>query len=72
MVKINCTTAANSSDPIEEYATATANSKLIYDSSVDQYNYVWKTEKAYAGGCYRLEVKLTDGMIYSAQFKFTK
>jgi hypothetical protein len=59
-------------DPIEEYATTTANSKLIYDSSVDQYNYVWKTDKAWANKCFRLDVKLIDGTIHSAQFKFTK
>ena len=59
-------------DPIEEYATTTANSKLIYDALADQYNYVWKTDKNWAGRCYRLDVKLIDGTTHSALFKFSK
>lgn len=71
IVQIACPNSVTP-DPIEEYATATANSKLIYDSLVDQYNYVWKTDKAWAGKCFRLDVKLIDGTIHSANFKLTK
>lgn len=71
IVQVACP-SSSTPDPIEEYATSTANSKLIYDSLVDQYNYVWKTDKAWAGKCFRLDVKLIDGTIHSANFKFTK
>ena len=59
-------------DPIEEYETITANSKLIYDALAGQYNYVWKTDKAWAGKCFRLDVKLDDNTTHSANFQFTK
>ena len=59
-------------DPIEEYVTTTANSKLIYDALANQYNYVWKTDKAWAGKCFRLDVKLNDDTTHSANFQFTK
>jgi hypothetical protein len=48
------------------------NSSLSYDASTDQYTYVWKTEKAWAGTCHQLVVSLTDGTFHRADFKFTK
>ncbi|MBA3389344.1 MAG: PxKF domain-containing protein [Rubrobacter sp.] len=59
-------------DPVEEYAAVTTNNGLTYDASIDQYNYVWKTQSTYAGKCYRFDMKLTDGTTQSALFKFTK
>jgi predicted extracellular nuclease len=35
-----------------------------------QYNYVWKTDKAWAGTCRQLVVKLIDGTEHLANFKF--
>jgi Tol biopolymer transport system component len=58
-------------DGIEETATA-GSSGLSYDASVDQYVYVWKTEKAWAGTCRQLVVKLNDGTSHQANFNFTK
>jgi hypothetical protein len=57
-------------DTVEATVTAGASS-LKYDSATDQYTYVWKTDKTWTG-CRQLEVKLTDGMSYYANFKFTK
>ena len=71
VVALVCPTTAQV-DPIEEYATEAANSKLIYDAEADQYNYVWKTDKAWAGKCFRVDVKLNDTTTHSAYFKFTK
>ena len=59
-------------DPIEATATA-GNSALSYSTTADQYTYVWKTEKAWAGKCGTLQVMLNDGTTpYSASFQFTK
>jgi hypothetical protein len=45
-------------------------SSLSYSSSGDQYNYVWKTEGAWAGTCRQLVLTLTDGSTHRANFKF--
>jgi hypothetical protein len=67
---VTCPSATAVVDQIEE--TTTANNGLTYDSSIDQYNYVWKTQSTYAGKCYRLDMKLIDGTTHTALFKFTK
>jgi len=55
----------------EIYETVTAgNSILSYDTDTDQYIYVWKTNKDWAGTCRRLEVKLKDDTSHFADFKF--
>jgi hypothetical protein len=61
----------NSSDEIETTVTA-GNSSLTYDTTTDQYVYVWKTDKAWAGTCRQLHVKLADGTSYAANFKFLR
>jgi predicted extracellular nuclease len=52
--------------------TATpGNSVLSYDAATDTYTYVWKTDKAWAGTCRQLVVKLADGTFHHANFQFT-
>jgi len=58
-------------DPIEETVTA-GSSSLSYDATTDQYTYVWKTQKAYAGTCRQLSVQLDDGSTHLANFQFVK
>jgi hypothetical protein len=54
-------------------ATVTAGqSSLSYDAGNDQYNYVWKTDDAWANTCRVLIVKLRDGTSHEAKFKFKK
>ncbi len=53
-------------DAIE--TVVTSNSGLQYGGG--QYTYVWKSSKAYAGKCYRFDLRLVDGQTYSANFKF--
>ena len=58
-------------DTVETTVTA-GNSSLSYDGSIDQYNYVWKTDKSWAGTCRQFEMKLVDGTSHYAFFSFTK
>lgn len=66
--KISCTTLA----PLDNVlSTVTAGgSSLSYDPLADQYNYVWKTDKAWAGTCRQLVVELADGTFHYANFMF--
>ena len=62
----------NSGDPgtpLEETVTA-GGSSLTYDPSSDQYIYVWKTDASWAGTCRQLVVRLNDGSVHTANFKF--
>jgi hypothetical protein len=65
--QINC----NSNDPLGGLvATTTAgSSSLSYDAGTDQYNYVWKTDKAWANSCRKLTLRLVDGTDHTATFK---
>ncbi len=56
-------------DDIEQTVTA-GGSNLSYDATSDQYSYVWKTNKAWAGTCRQFVVILKDGSIHTANFKF--
>jgi hypothetical protein len=59
------------SAPLDDIETVTAgNSSLTYDPGSDQYIYVWKTEKSWAGQCRQLNVKLADGTEHFANLKF--
>ena len=62
-----------STDPTDAIETVTSGSSgLTYDSTSDQYTYVWKTQKAWAGTCGQLQVKLTDNTTHTANFSFKK
>jgi len=70
----SATMTCGGSDPVdvvEEIATP-GSSGLSYDPTTDQYIYVWKTEKAWAGTCRQLVVKLADGSSQKANFKLTR
>jgi hypothetical protein len=72
LVPVSCATLSlETTDPIETTTTA-GNSSLNYDIASDQYIYVWKTQKPWAGTCGRLDVQLVDGTTHSAWFKFKK
>jgi hypothetical protein len=61
---------ADATDGVEEYATSVPG--LTYDAAADQYVYVWKTDKAWAGMSGTLRVKLADGGVHTALFYFQK
>jgi len=58
-------------DGIEEMVTVEA-SGLSYDASIDQYRYVWKTDKAWAGTCRQFVLQLADGTYHRTNFTFTR
>jgi hypothetical protein len=58
-------------DVVEETVTA-GGSSLSYDAASGRYNYVWKSDKAWAGTCRQLILNFNDGSIQRANFKFTK
>ncbi|MDQ0896122.1 PxKF domain-containing protein [Agromyces ramosus] len=58
-------------DEIEQTVTAGA-SGLKYDAAADQYVYVWKTEKSWAGKCATFVLQLNDGTTHTALFAFNK
>jgi hypothetical protein len=62
---------ASLEDAIEETVTA-GGSSLVYDATAGQYVYVWKTDKAWAGSCRTLVVKLKDGTLHYANFKLMR
>jgi hypothetical protein len=62
-VKYNCDSGV-ATDEIE--TVSTADSGLTFTSGVYQYN--WKTAKN-ATGCFRFELRLTDGSVHVALFK---
>ena len=67
---VDCNTSAPL-DTVEQTVTA-GGSSLSYDALADQYVYVWKSDKAWAGTCRRLDVTLSDGTRHVAHFKFAR
>jgi subtilisin family serine protease len=65
-------TACDTGAPSEAVGeTVTPGSSSLSFSS-GRYHYVWKTEKAWAGTCRQLSVKLADGTVHTADFQFKK
>ena len=67
-VGIYCDTSLLTTDLTE--TVAASNSGLSYDPDEDQYVYVWKTVKSWAGSCRRFILRLDDGTEHFAIFKF--
>jgi hypothetical protein len=64
--KLYTSTSCASAPTDEIEITSTGNTTLRYDTSGQQFIYNWKTPTG--AGCYRVEVKFTDGRAYSALF----
>ena len=65
----NSNSTCNADEPgtvIDETINA-GGSSLSYDASSGQYNYVWKTNKAWKGSC---RIRLIDGTDHIAKFSF--
>jgi Concanavalin A-like lectin/glucanases superfamily len=68
--QVSCTTGTPT-DTIET-TIAAGSSSLQYDPTSNQYTYVWKTDKAWAGTCRKLDLTLSDGSMHDALFQFSK
>jgi len=64
--------ACDSTAPIDriEQTVTTGASNISYDVATGQYTYVWKTRKAWKGTCRQFTMKLDDGTVHRANFKF--
>lgn len=56
----------------EQDASTAGSSGLQYDPTTDQYIYVWKTDKTWAGRCAKVVLALNDGTIHEAWFQFRR
>jgi hypothetical protein len=63
--QITCDTGAPMGDPVQVMIIAAS-----YDPILDQYIFIWKTDKNMMGTCQQLQVLLTDGTTHVANFKF--
>ncbi len=66
-VSIGCTSGVL--DPVEVTVTNPGASQFTYDPVSDVYQFNWKTERAWAGSCRRLLVRLDDGTLQTADFR---
>jgi len=64
--------SCDSNVPVDrlEQTDSAGSSTLSYDPVSDQYSYVWKTDKVWAGTCRVLRLKLKDGGTRTAWFSF--
>jgi hypothetical protein len=61
---------SDTQDAIEE--TTTSPPGLTYDPATDQYTYVWKTQRVWAGRCGTFRRGLNDGSDHHALFRFVR
>lgn len=66
-VVVGCTSGAVA--PVEEVVVAAGGSQFSYDPVTGQYQYNWKTDRAWAGTCRRLLLRLDDGSVHEADFR---
>jgi hypothetical protein len=45
-------------------------SSLEYDPLTDTYTWAWKADAAWSGTCRQLSLKLNDGTVHTALFRF--
>jgi hypothetical protein len=57
--------------PLNDTVAAGSDS-LSYDPASDTYTYIWRTDRAWAGTCRALILKLADGTLHYAYFSFTR
>jgi hypothetical protein len=56
-------------DPVDTTLSDTTSS-LSFDAGANQYIYVWKTDSSWSGTCRVFTLKLIDGSVHVAYFKF--
>jgi len=68
-VQVSCSSEAPIGTPLP--VSSPGHSGLTYDASSDTYTFVWKTDRAWAGTCRRIDLTLNDGTTHSAQMRFS-
>lgn len=66
--QVNCSTGAIIGTA--QMISSPGTSSLSYNTSTDQYQINWKTDKSLSGTCQRLNVTLNDGSNHTADFQF--
>jgi hypothetical protein len=56
-------------DPVELPAVSPGSSVFGYDPATGEYQFNWSTNRAWAGTCRRLLVRLDDGTLHTAEFR---
>lgn len=69
---VDCSALSTANADGIESTVSSGASQLSYDPTSDQYTYVWKSDKAWAGTCRQLVVGFNDQAhsVYRANFKF--
>jgi hypothetical protein len=67
---VSCKNGAPLGDPVP--TVTLGSTSLIYLPRLDQYTYLWKTDKAWKGTCRLFTISLVDGTTHSAGFRFIK
>ncbi|MER7959985.1 PxKF domain-containing protein [Streptomyces sp. NPDC096030] len=60
----------NSSAPVDVVETTTSQSGLTYNAATGEYQYNWKTQKAWSGTCRVFTLTLDDGTVHTLNFQF--
>jgi hypothetical protein len=68
--EVDCSQIAHAQvDGVEETTTA-GSSSLTYDAESGRYHYVWKTSGEWSSSCRQFVMKLDDGSVHRANFRF--
>lgn len=74
--QIACSATAGEPDAVEKTLNAVpasiSQNGLVYLSRLDRYVYAWKTQTKWAGTCRSFVLRLNDGSVAHARFRFTR
>lgn len=71
-VQVACPSSRAVTEAIEEEAATAGGSSLSYDAELDQYVYVWKTNKNWANKCFQFDLGLVDDTSHTFDVAFKK
>ena len=67
---VDCHQIAHAAVNGVDETTSAGASSLFYSASTDRYHYVWATAEEWEGSCRQLVLKLRDGSVHRANFRF--
>lgn len=68
-IRVQCSDAGK---PLGAHATTAGIGALRYDAASQRYGFLWRTPQAWAGTCRELQVRLADGTLQRARFRFVR